>query len=89
MVRKLYPDCQFIDIRGTIQERLKKDVDGVVIAEAALIRLKLTHLKRIFLPGETAPMQGKLAIVCRENKSLVSGLTPPKGSLSLSGHSHS
>lgn len=66
-VRQIYPHCQFVDVRGTIQERLAKDVDGVVIAEAALLRLKLTHLKRIFLPGETAPMQGKLAIVCRED----------------------
>lgn len=70
-VRRLFPDCKFVDIRGTIEERLKKDVDGVVIAEAAIIRLKLTHLKRIFLPGETAPMQGKLAIVCRENENFV------------------
>jgi hydroxymethylbilane synthase len=66
-VKQLYPHCQFVDVRGTIQERLAKDVDGVVIAEAALLRLKLTHLKRIFLPGETALMQGKLAIVCRED----------------------
>jgi hydroxymethylbilane synthase len=70
-VRRLFPNCKFVDVRGTIQERLKKDVDGVVIAEAALIRLKLTHLKRIFLPGETAPMQGKLAIVCRENENII------------------
>lgn len=67
-VRALYPDCQFVDLRGTIQQRLEKDVDGVVIAEAALIRLKLTHLKRVFLPGPVAPLQGKLAIVCRENE---------------------
>lgn len=88
MVRKLYPECQFVDIRGTIEERLEKDVDGVVIAEAALIRLKLTHLKRVFLPGETAPMQGKLAIVSRKNESIVSRFTPPKGSFSLSSHSN-
>lgn len=88
MVRKLYPDCEFVDIRGTIEERLEKNVDGVVIAEAALIRLKLTHLKRVFLPGETAPMQGKLAIVCRKNESVVSGFTAPKRSFSLSGHSN-
>lgn len=66
-VKQLYPNCQFVDVRGTIHERLGKDVDGVVIAEAALIRLGLTHLKRVYLPGETAPLQGKLAIVCREN----------------------
>lgn len=66
-VRALFPDCKFVDLRGTIQERLQKEVDGVVVAEAALIRLHLTHLKRIFLPGPTAPLQGKLAIVCRQN----------------------
>lgn len=66
-VRQLYPQCRFVDLRGTIQERLSKDVDGVVVAEAALIRLGLTHLKRVFLPGETAPLQGKIAIVCRED----------------------
>lgn len=71
-VRQLYPECKFVDVRGTIQERLEKDVDGVVIAEAALIRLKLTHLKRVFLPGATAPLQGKLAIVCRENEDIIS-----------------
>jgi hydroxymethylbilane synthase len=70
-VRQLYPDCQFVDVRGTIQERLEKDVDGVVIAEAALIRLKLMHLKRVFLQGATAPLQGKLAIVCRINENVV------------------
>lgn len=66
-VRELYPDATFMDIRGTIHERLEKltsgQVDGVVIAEAALIRLKLTHLKRVYLPG--APLQGKLAVVAR------------------------
>ncbi|MGB7977541.1 MAG: hydroxymethylbilane synthase [Chlamydiales bacterium] len=66
-VRQLFPDCRFVDLRGTIHERLKKEVDGVVVAEAALIRLGLTGLKRIFLPGPTAPLQGKLAIVCRED----------------------
>lgn len=70
-VRQLYPDCQFVDVRGTIQERLEKEVDGVVIAEAALIRLKLTHLPRVFLPGPTAPLQGKLAIVCREHENII------------------
>lgn len=68
-VRELYPNCTFVDLRGTIHERLEKEVDGVVVAEAALIRLGLTHLKRVFLPGSTAPMQGKLAIVCREHEN--------------------
>ena len=69
MVRQLRSDLTFCDIRGTIGERLQKlqtgEVDGVVIAEAALIRLNLTHLNRITLPGFTVEGQGQLAIVGR------------------------
>ena len=68
-VRQLFPEAQFVDIRGNIQERLDKltesTIDGVVIAEAALIRLQLTHLNRIRLPGETAHLQGRLAVTAR------------------------
>jgi hydroxymethylbilane synthase len=64
-------DLTFIDLRGTIEERLAKlsthQADGVVVAEAALIRLELTHLNRIYLPGPTAPLQGSLAIVARSD----------------------
>ncbi len=64
------PDITCVDIRGTIEERLslldQGVVEGVVIAEAALLRLHLTDRLRIFLPGKTAPLQGKLAIVARE-----------------------
>jgi porphobilinogen deaminase len=42
-------------------------VDGVVVAEAALIRLKLTHLNRVYLPGDTTPLQGKLAVLVRND----------------------
>ena len=70
-VRLLFPHAHFVDSRGTIQERLDQlhggKVEGVVIAEAALIRLGLTHLSRVRLPGETAPLQGKLAFVIRED----------------------
>ncbi len=66
-VKALRRDLNFIDIRGTIEERLslldKGHADGVVIAEAALIRLQLTHLNRIYLPGPTVTGQGQLAIV--------------------------
>jgi hydroxymethylbilane synthase len=74
-VRQLRSDFKFVDIRGTINQRLEKmdkgEVDGVVIAEAALIRLELTHLNRIKLPGETTPGQGQLAIVSREDDNEV------------------
>jgi hydroxymethylbilane synthase len=87
-VRQLFPDCHFVDLRGTIHERLEKDVDGVVVAEAALIRLGLTHLPRVFLPGPTAPLQGKLAIVCREDENIVFGAQTEAGNVSLSCHSN-
>lgn len=69
VVRLLRPDLRFVDLRGTIHQRLEKlnskEADGIVIAEAALIRLGLTYLNRIQLPGETTQHQGKLAIVIR------------------------
>lgn len=68
-VRSLKANLIFVDLRGTIGERLslleKGSVDGVVVAEAALIRLKLNSLNRLILPGETTPNQGKLAVVAR------------------------
>lgn len=68
-VKQLRTDLCFIDIRGTIQQRLNKlethQADAVVVAEAALIRLGLTHLNRMRLPGETVPNQGQLAIMAR------------------------
>lgn len=69
-VKQLRPDLSFCDLRGTIDQRLAKlhsgEAHGVVVAEAALIRLGLTHLNRIRLPGETAQGQGQLAVVGRE-----------------------
>jgi hydroxymethylbilane synthase len=69
-VKLLRKDLKFCDLRGTIGDRLalldRRQVDGVVVAEAALIRLQLTHLNRIVLPGSTTPLQGQLAILCRE-----------------------
>jgi hydroxymethylbilane synthase len=68
-VREILPDASFRDIRGTINQRLmvleQDGVDGVVIAEAALIRLSLTNLNRVILPGETVAFQGQLAVVAR------------------------
>lgn len=70
MIKRLRSDFKCVDIRGTIERRLslldRCDFDGVVIAEAALIRLNLTHRNRIRLNGQTLPLQGRLAIVARE-----------------------
>ncbi len=71
VVLSLRSDLQFIDLRGTIQERLslldQNVVSGVVVAEAAIIRLGLTHLNRFMLPGETAMHQGCLAVTARSS----------------------
>lgn len=68
-VRQLLEDVHFIDLRGTIEERLAKlttgEADGVVVAAAALLRLKLC-VHSVYLPGETVAGQGRLALVCRE-----------------------
>lgn len=68
-VRQLFPLAQFTDIRGTIEERLEGlksgKIDGVVIAKAALIRLGLDDHRQLRLPGETAPLQGRLAVLAR------------------------
>lgn len=77
-IKRLYPNARVVDIRGTIEKRLLRldsgEIDGVVVAEAALIRLQLTHRKRIRLPGETAPLQGRLAIVAREDDKEMAAL---------------
>ncbi len=66
-VRSLREDLVCADIRGTIERRLEKlqrrEVDGVVVARAALLRLQLTHLNSVHLPGESTPLQGRLAVV--------------------------
>lgn len=70
-VHQLRSDLSFCDLRGTIEQRLAKletgEADGVVVAEAALIRLKLTHLNRMRLPGPTVEGQGQLAVVGRSD----------------------
>jgi hydroxymethylbilane synthase len=64
---ELRSDLECVDIRGPIEQRLalldRGVVDGVVMAKAALIRLKLTHRNQIPLPGEGAPLQGQLAVL--------------------------
>lgn len=77
-VRMLRPDFTFVDLRGTIEQRLEKlekgEADGVVVAMAALIRLGLTHLNLIKIPGETVHHQGRLAIVARKGDQDMSQL---------------
>lgn len=66
---KWRPDLRCVDIRGSIEHRLalldEGKLNGVVMAEAALIRLDLRHRKRLFLEGKSTPLQGKLAVIAR------------------------
>lgn len=66
------------DIRGSIERRLHQlecgDYDGVVMARAALIRLQLNDYPCIPLPGETANLQGQLAVVSRDRDEEMAAL---------------
>lgn len=82
IVKELLGDIEVVDLRGTIGERLDRlydDVDGVVVAESALIRLGLTELNRAILPGQTAHLQGRLAIVARSDDADMAILFSPIG----------
>lgn len=69
-ITTLYPEATLVDIRGTIEERLsyieRGEIEGLVVAECALIRLGLTALKRLRLPEPYARFQGQLAVVAKE-----------------------
>jgi hydroxymethylbilane synthase len=68
-IAALRADLRCTDIRGPIEVRLQKLdsglVDGLVMAEAALIRLGLTTRNYFALEGESAPLQGRLALIAR------------------------
>ncbi len=65
------PDLICVDVRGTIDERLQLldngTIDGIVMAEAALIRLQLTYRPRLHLDTATCALQGRLAIIARKD----------------------
>lgn len=73
-LKKYRPDFEIIDIRGNIDERLEKfedyDLDGLIVATCALIRLGLEEKITEVIPLEILkphPLQGSLAVVIREN----------------------
>lgn len=77
-LKQFRPDFKLIDIRGNIQERLQKfnkeDLDAIVLAACALVRLGLEDLISQRIPYEILsphPLQGSLAIEVRDdNKAL-------------------
>jgi hydroxymethylbilane synthase len=75
-LKQVFKEFETVDIRGTIEDRLellnKGVIDGLIVAECALIRLKLTHLNRQILPIQTAHLQGKLAVVaCLDDQEML------------------
>ena len=64
---RLRPDLQMTDLRGNIDTRLKKlneqDLDGIIMARAAIVRLNLDSVKYYtFTPEEMVPGVGQGAI---------------------------
>lgn len=69
-IQSLYPKASVIDLRGTIEARLKRlqenDLDALVMAKVALIRLGYKEYETQELLGKTPPLQGSLAVVALE-----------------------
>ncbi len=69
-VLSLYPNAKLVDLRGTIDVRLnrlkKGDLDALVMAKVALMRLSYEQYDTQILDCETPPYQGSLAVVARE-----------------------
>jgi len=74
-LKRFMPGLHIVDIRGNIEQRLKilegNDLDGIVIAACALMRLGLETRITQRIPLDVInshPMQGSLAIVTRQDK---------------------
>jgi len=78
LVPTLFPRAEAIPIRGTIQNRLAQldagNYDAVIIAACALERLQLSDRIGMYLPCDPAPNQGRLALVVREDNTLLRNL---------------
>ena len=75
-LRRSFPGCQVVDLRGNLDTRLQKTrdgvVDGAVLAAAGLRRLQRDGEIRGFFPPDTmlpAPGQGALALEIRDDHS--------------------
>lgn len=68
-VRTMFPRAVTVPLRGNIEQRLaaldRGEFDAIVVAACALERLGLAHRISGYLPGDTAPLQGHLALTAR------------------------
>lgn len=83
-LKKLYPNCQTVPIRGNIETRMgkieKENLDGVVLAYAGLIRAGYQdRVQHIFSEDELipAPCQGILALQIRQEDQKMKDLLKP------------
>lgn len=76
-----HPHLKIISVRGTIEERIAQadggQMEGVIIATCALIRLQLEHRIAQILPFKTNPLQGHLAVIVRNDRSDLHQLFTP------------
>ena len=94
-VKKMKPEIELVDIRGSIEERIQLiengTCDGIIVATIALKRLGLEKYIKDIMPWEAAPLQGQLAVIgrCGDNilKTLFSSMDvrTTYGSVSLVG----
>lgn len=68
-IRRLRPDLTFVDVGGTMEERISRvqpgDLDALVLSASALERTGNIELVTEFLPILPAPGQGAKSIECR------------------------
>jgi len=80
-IKRKNPDVTVIPIRGNVESRVKKCINGtfdaLVLAEAGLKRLELSDQiiqKFSYLEFVPAPGQGAIGIVCRKDNKKVLGI---------------
>lgn len=83
-IRKLRPDLVIKDLRGNVNTRLAKldaeEYDGIILAAAGLIRLKMQHRIKQQIPVEMslpAVGQGAVGIECRNDDAALIALLAP------------
>ncbi|NCF70202.1 MAG: hydroxymethylbilane synthase [Chlamydiales bacterium] len=80
-IKLIKQDLCFVDVRGCVESRIQQmkagAFDALVVAEAALIRLNLTHLHRHILSYPTTKFQGQLAILAKKQSTMLKHLFLP------------
>lgn len=84
LIRRMRPDLQVVTFRGNVQTRLKKleegQVEGTLLANAGLRRLRLEHVITDLMPLDRfppAPGQGAICIEARTDNQRIADLLAP------------